>query len=154
MCSERCSFFPQDSSCRETEVRTTHIKLASFPGSPGTRVCIMGRAWYLFPRKHDVIKIGTKTERQRFACCSITARCVRYLTLATFALFPILSRRYAYAQLSRVYLLSIFNASHVRKNTRLSTPAQLQCSRFGAWEPGNEATLNHKHTHQCSQVQG
>ena len=25
------------------------------------------------------------------------------------------------------------------KNTRLSTPAQLQCLRSGAWEPGNEA---------------
>ena len=25
------------------------------------------------------------------------------------------------------------------KNTRLSTPAQLQCSHSGAWEPGNEA---------------
>jgi len=27
----------------------------------------------------------------------------------------------------------------VTKNTRLSTPAQLHCSRSGAWEPGNEA---------------
>ena len=44
--------------------------LASFPGSPGARICIAGRAWYLF---------------------------------------------------------------------WLSTPAQLQCLRSGAWEPGNEA---------------
>ena len=35
--------------------------------------------------------------------------------------------------------MSIFTASHVRKNTRLSTPVQLQCLRSGAWEPGNEA---------------
>ena len=47
---------------------------------------------------------------------------------------------YAHTQLSSIYLLSTFGASHVRKNTRLSTPAQLQCSRSGAWEPGNEAT--------------
>ena len=30
----------------------------------------------------------------------------------------------------------------MRKNTRLSTPAQLQCSRAGAYEPGNEATCH------------
>ena len=26
----------------------TQIWLASFPGSPGMRICIVGRAWYLF----------------------------------------------------------------------------------------------------------
>ena len=31
-----------------------------FPGSPGMRICITRRAWYLFLRKHDVIKIGQK----------------------------------------------------------------------------------------------
>ena len=61
---------------------------------------------------------------------------------ATFALFPVLSRGYAHAQLSSFYLLSTFGAFHVTKNTRLSTPAQLQCSRSGAWEPGNEANQN------------
>ena len=30
---------------------------------------------------------------------------------------------------------------HVRKDTRLSTPAQLKCLCSGAWEPGNEASL-------------
>ena len=57
---------------------------------------------------------------------------------ATFALFPVLSFGYAHAQLSPLYFLSIFTASHVRKNTRLSTPAQLQCSCSRAWEPGNK----------------
>ena len=28
-----------------------------------------------------------------------------------------------------------------KKNIRLSTPTQLQCSRPGAWEPGNEAII-------------
>jgi len=28
----------------------------------------------------------------------------------------------------------------VTKKNRLSTPAQLQCSRSGTWEPGNEAS--------------
>ena len=38
--------------------------------------------------------------------------------------------------------MSTFTASHMRKNTRLSMPAQLQCSRSRAWEPGNEAMPN------------
>ena len=58
---------------------------------------------------------------------------------ATFALFPVLSCRHAHAQLSSLYPLSTFTTSHVRKNTRLFVPAQLQCSHSGAWEPGNEA---------------
>jgi len=44
-------------------------------------------------------------------------------------------------KLSSLYLLSTFGTFHVTKNTRLSTPAQLQCSRSGAWEPGNEARV-------------
>ena len=45
----------------------------------------------------------------------------RYMQVAraTFAPFPILGLRYAHAQLRS------FGASHVRKNTRLSMPAQL-----------------------------
>ena len=35
--------------------------------------------------------------------------------------------------------MSTFGAAHVRKDTRLSPPAQLQCSCFGVWDPGNEA---------------
>jgi len=35
--------------------------------------------------------------------------------------------------------MSIICAFRVTKNTRLSTPAQLQYSRSRAWEPGNEA---------------
>ena len=64
----------------------------------------------------------------------IASKC---LLLSLF--FPVLSLRYVHPQLSSLYLLSTFTASHVRKNTRLSTPAQLQCSHSGAWEPGNEA---------------
>ena len=103
--------------------------------------------------KHDVIKIHcrTKTERQHFACCS--TNCASTLGMdaqqldtcsklfATFALFPFLSRGYAHTQLRSFYPLSTFQAAHVTKNTRLSTPAQLQCSRSGAWEPGNEARI-------------
>ena len=67
---------------------------------------------------------------------------------ATFALFSVVRLRYAHAQLSSLYLLSTFGAFHMTKNTRLSTPAQLQCSRSGAWEPGNEASQ-----HVISRVQ-
>ena len=72
--------------------------------------------------------------------------CSKLPATCTFALFPILSHGYAHVQLSRVYLVSTFTASHVRINIRLSTPAQLQCSRSGTWEPGNEGRLNHKHS--------
>ena len=50
-----------------------------------------------------------------------------------------MSRGYAHTQLRWFYLVSTSGAFHVRKNTRLSTPAQLHCSHSGAWEPGNEA---------------
>ena len=36
--------------------------------------------------------------------------------------------------------IPILDVSHVRKDTRLSPPAQLQRLRSGEWEPGNEAT--------------
>ena len=38
-----------------------------------------------------------------------------------------------------IKLPATFVASHVRKITRLSTPAQPQCLHSRAWEPGNEA---------------
>ena len=68
----------------------------------------------------------------------------------TFALFPVPSLGYAHAQLSSLYLLSTFGAFHMTKNTRLSTPAQLQCLCSGMWEPGNEARkslLKHNHSY-------
>ena len=105
-----------------------------------------------FLRKHDVIKIGPKqkgnvlrvvqpTMLQRSVCMIFDARQLDTCSKlpATFALFPVLSRGYAHTQLSSFYLLSTFGAFHVTKNTRLSTPAQLQCSRSQGWEPGNEA---------------
>ena len=33
-----------------------------------------------------------------------------------------------------------FDVAHVRKDTRLSLPAQLYCSHSGAGKPGNEAS--------------
>ena len=59
---------------------------------------------------------------------------------ATFALFSVLSLGYAHAHSRSAYLVSTFDSAHVRKNTSLSTPAQLQCSHSGVWEPGNKAT--------------
>ena len=43
---------------------------------------------------------------------------------------------------------SIYCTFHVTKNTRLSTPAQLQCSHSRVWEPGNEAMIHV----QCSLI--
>ena len=106
--------------------------------------------------KHDVIKIGQKQKGNVLHVVQPTTLqhsvCMLFNTLqldtcsklpATFAFFPVLSRGYAHAQLTPLYLLSTFGAFHVTKNTRLSTPAQLQCSHSGAWEPGNEASIMH-----------
>ena len=105
-----------------------------------------------FLRKPDVIKIGLKqkgnvlrvvqpTMLQRSVYMLFNARQLDTCSKlpATFSLFPVLCRGYTHAQLSSFYLLSTFTAFHVTKNTRLSTPAQLQCSRSGAWGPGNKA---------------
>ena len=54
---------------------------------------------------------------------------------------------YAHTQLRSFYPLSTFDGSHVRKSTRLSTPAQLQCLHSRVWEPGNEATAMHPLIH-------
>ena len=57
----------------------------------------------------------------------------------TFALFPVLSLwvcpRTMYASLP----LSTFDGAYVRKNSRPSPPAQLNCSHSRAGKPGNEA---------------
>ena len=52
---------------------------------------------------------------------------------------------YTHAQLRSLCLLSTFDAFHVTKNTRLSTPTQLQCSHSKLWEPGNEAIFHVLH---------
>ena len=114
-----------------------------------------GESLVSFLRKHDVIKIRPKqkgnvlhvvqpTMLQHSVCMIFDAReldkCSRLP--AIFALFPVPSLGYAHAQLSSLYLLPTFTASHVSKNTRLSTPAQLQCSHSGAWD---EATSDASH---------
>ena len=43
----------------EANISRSSESLASFPGSPGTQICIVGAAWYLL-RKHDVMEIGLK----------------------------------------------------------------------------------------------
>ena len=39
--------------------------IASFPGSPERKTYTGGRAWYLFSRDHDVIKIGPEFLEQK-----------------------------------------------------------------------------------------
>ena len=109
-----------------------------------------GESLVSFLRKHDIgpkqkgsiLRVVQLTVLQCSVCVVFDARqldtCGKLP--ATFTLFPVLSRRYAHAQLSPLYLLSTFGAFHVTKNTRLSTPAQLQCLRSRAWKPGNEAS--------------
>ena len=128
--------------------------LASFPGFP-TLECkrvrrYAGRAWYLLSCDHDIIKKDQRfrTENQHFAHCStncvFNAQCVWYLHtnseihVAYFHSFW--AFRYAHMQLRFFYPLSTFDTAHVRKNTSLSLPAQLQCSRSGVRGPRNEAS--------------
>ena len=56
----------------------------------------------------------------------------------TYPLLPVLSLQVC-PHATKVFLYSTFDGAYVRKNTRLSPPAQLQCSRSRAEEPGNEA---------------
>ena len=86
------------------------------------------------------MRIVQSTMRLTLGVCDIRPQWLDTFP-ATFALFPVLRRGYAHVQLRwfYMYLLSTFDGAHVRKNTRLSTPAQLQCSRSGAWEHENEA---------------
>ena len=57
----------------------------------------------------------------------------------TFALFPVLSLWVCPRTMNASLPLSTFDGAYVRKNTRLSSPAQLNCSHSRAGEPGNEA---------------
>ena len=66
------------------------------------------RAWYLFSRDHDIIEIGPEFLEQKGN------------------VLPVLSLQVRYVQLKLLYNLTIFGGVHMRKNTRLSPPAQLQ----------------------------
>ena len=48
-----------------------HAAIASFPGSPSPehKYLHIGRAWYLFSREDDVIKIGPQFLEQKTAFC-------------------------------------------------------------------------------------
>ena len=62
----------------------------------------------------------------------------------TFTLFPVLSFQVRLCMI-KVSLPSLYpDAAHVRKNTRLSLPAQLQCLCSGAEEWSNKATGHHR----------
>ena len=58
---------------------------------------------------------------------------------AIFALFPVLSLWVCPCTMKASLPLSTFDGAYVRKNTRLSPPAQLNCSHSRVGEPGNEA---------------
>ena len=71
---------------------------------------------------------------------------IRPLIHATSYMLPMLflcsesSGTPMHARLRSLYPLSTFDAAHMRKNTRLSTPAQLQCLCSEVGEPGNKAS--------------
>jgi len=103
--------------------------------------------------KHDVSKIGPNKKATFCAFFNqlcFNARCVCYSTPDSyirvvscplpsliFLFWSWVCTRTIKSSLPPLYLWRF----HVTKNTRLSTPAQLQCSRSGAWEPGNEVSL-------------
>ena len=122
-----------------------------------TRICGESLVSFLTWSWHNWKGPEFRTEGQRFTHCSsnytFKALYVGYLALASymyicevshllplfFLLFWVFG--YTHTQLRSLCPLSTctFNGAHVRKNTRLFPPAQLQCSHSGAGEPGNEA---------------
>ena len=124
-------------------------QIASFPGSPAPERKYMyaGRAWYLFSRDHDVIKIGPEfLEQKGNVLCVVHPTMHSTLRVSNVVSFPLPLLfslfwvfEYAHTQLRSFYPLSTLDAAHRRKNIRLSPTAQLQCSRSGAgeaWERG------------------
>ena len=132
---------------------------ALFPGPPywntNTEVVQVGRAWYHFWCKHDVIGMGQNFQNRKARCirCSfnyaLSAQYVRYSLLAnyirsksstTFVLSAVLSLEVC-PRTIKVSLPPLYTwcCSHEKRNTRLSPPAQLQClhpSTGEAWERG------------------
>ena len=116
-----------------------------------TQIVYAWRAWYPFSCDHDQIEIGAEFLGQKSnVLCVITnfafnAWCVWYLLpnsliCVVSCLIPLLFFLfwvfgYAHAQLRCLYPLSTLDAAHMRKYTRISPLAQLQCLRSRVEEP-------------------
>ena len=118
--------------------------LASFPGSPGMRTCIRGatKAWCMDQnRKAMFCALFNQLCVQRSVCMIFDPWYMLQVTCYPCSfLCSESSGTPMHARLRSLYPLSTFDAAHMRKNTRLSTPAQLQCLCSEVGEPGNKAS--------------
>ena len=90
--------------------------LASFPGSPRMWICICGESLVSFVCNNQIVA------EQKGNALRIIQLTMRSCTIKV-----------------SVPPLYLWRFLCDKKNTRLSTPAQLQCLRSKVWEPGNEA---------------
>ena len=122
----------------------TNAACSLVPRLSGTRNVHAWRAWYIFSRDHDVIKIEPEFLEQKgnilcviqpalhstLGVYDIHTPIAIYVLLVSFPLPSLFSLfcvfGYAHVQLRSFYCLSNFEGSHVRKNTRLSPHAQVQ----------------------------
>ena len=99
----------------------------------------MGRAWYLFSCDHDIIKIRPEFLQQKDNIFHVVQPTM-HSTLGVYDICPLKASTCMCSKLpftvfpvsrftvKSFYSQSTFDAVHIRKNTRLSSPAQLQCS--------------------------
>ena len=95
-------------------------------------------------QKGYVLRIVQPTMRSTLSVYDIRPLIARYMLQVTCYPCSFLCSESSgtpmHARLRSLYPLSTFDAAHMRKNTRLSTPAQLQCLCSEVGEPGNKAS--------------
>ena len=107
----------------------------------------VGRAWYLFSCDHDIIKIRPEFLQQKGNIFHVVQPTM-HSTLSVYDICPLKVSTCMCSKLpftvfpvsrftvKSFYSLSTFDAAHIRKNNRLSTPAQGQCLDYAVWEQG------------------
>ena len=78
-----CTEWPVANSENQNSNTLFYSQLASFPGSPGTQICITGRAWYLFyvwRKKGIALRIVQSTMRLTLGVCDIRPLMARYVS--------------------------------------------------------------------------
>ena len=78
-----CTEWPAANSENQNSNTLFYSQLASFPGSPGTQICITGRAWYLFyvwRKKGIALRIVQSTMHLTLGVCDIRPPMVRYVS--------------------------------------------------------------------------
>ena len=121
------------------------MHLASFPGFPALEHKYVGRTGYIVSHEYEIIRKGAEFSEQKGD--------ILYVLFIQLYIQGSLYRVFAPCQLdiwskSPTKLRCFYSLSTLRccsrekKNYQAFLPAQLQCSRSGAEEPGNETTVH------------